>query len=151
MTGAMVSPIFVGRESELAALTAALERAPPGGARAGWAGGEAGVGRRGWAGGGGAGGAAGGGGRLPGAGVVLVGGEAGVGKTRLVEEAGARGAAGGARMLTGACVELGGERLPLAPLVDALRMLARTTPDDELAGLLGPARSDLARLLPELD
>src|SRR3954454_24683787 len=115
MTGAMVSPIFVGRESEMAALMGALERAAAGEPA-----------------------------------VVLVGGEAGVGKTRLVEEAGARGAAGGARMLTGACVELGGDPLPLAPLVDALRMLARTTPDDELAGLLGPARSDLARLLPEL-
>jgi DNA-binding CsgD family transcriptional regulator/tetratricopeptide (TPR) repeat protein len=83
--------------------------------------------------------------------VVLVGGEAGVGKTRLVEEAGAHAAAAGARVLTGACVELGGDRLPLAPLADALRVLARSTPERELSELLGPARRELARLLPELD
>ena len=83
--------------------------------------------------------------------VALVGGEAGVGKTRLVEEASARATAAGARVLSGACVELGGDGLPLAPLADALRVLARSTPDDELATLLGPARRGLARLVPELD
>jgi predicted ATPase len=84
-------------------------------------------------------------------GVVLVGGEAGVGKTRLVQEASALAESAGARVLTGACVELGGDRLPLAPLVDALRALARSSPEAELGALLGPARRDLARLLPELD
>jgi predicted ATPase/DNA-binding CsgD family transcriptional regulator len=81
-------------------------------------------------------------------GVVLVGGEAGVGKSRLLEEAfaGRRDV----RVLTGGCIELGGEGLPFVPLVDALRTLARTTPPDELAGLLGPARTELGRLLPEL-
>ncbi len=83
--------------------------------------------------------------------VALVGGEAGVGKTRLVEELGAAATAAGARVLSGACVELGGDRLPLAPLADALRALARSTPEDELTELLGPARGGLARLLPELD
>jgi predicted ATPase len=83
--------------------------------------------------------------------VALVGGEAGVGKTRLVEELGAAATAAGASVLSGACVELGGDRLPLAPLADALRALARSTPRGELAELLGPARGGLARLLPELD
>ena len=53
-------------------------------------------------------------------------------------------------MLTGQCVELGAEGLPLAPLVDALRTLARTMPPDVLAGVLGPAAPGLSRLLPEL-
>jgi len=83
--------------------------------------------------------------------VVIVGGEAGVGKTRLVEEAAAGARATGARVLTGGCVELGGEGLPFSPLVDALRTLVRTEPPDELDAFVGPARSELARLLPELD
>src|SRR5690242_10457724 len=83
--------------------------------------------------------------------VVLVGGEAGVGKTRLVEEAAAHARAEGARVLTGSCIEVGGEGLPLSPVVDALRSLMRTMARDELDGVLGPARAELARLLPELD
>ncbi len=83
--------------------------------------------------------------------VALVGGEAGVGKTRLVGELGAAASARGVRVLSGACVELGGDRVPLAPLTDALRTLARSTAEDELTALLGPARRGLARLLPELD
>jgi DNA-binding CsgD family transcriptional regulator len=84
-------------------------------------------------------------------GVVVVGGEAGVGKTRIVEEAARTAVGAGARVLTGACVELGGEGVPLAPLVDVLRTLAATTPPEALDDLLGPARGELARLLPELD
>ena len=53
-------------------------------------------------------------------------------------------------MLTGQCVELGAEGLPLAPLVDALRTLTRSLPPEALAGVLGPARLGLARLVPEL-
>jgi predicted ATPase len=83
--------------------------------------------------------------------VVLVGGEAGVGKTRLVEEASARAREADVRVLSGGCVELGGEGLPFSPLADALRGLARTTPPDELDGFLGPARGELAWLLPELE
>ena len=81
---------------------------------------------------------------------TLIGGEAGVGKTRLVGELAAQAAAAGFTVLTGQCIELGAEGLPLAPLVDALRTLARTTPADDLADLLGPAGPGLARLLPEL-
>jgi predicted ATPase len=81
-------------------------------------------------------------------GVVLVGGEAGVGKSRLLEAAVAETA--GIRVLTGACIELGGEGLPFVPVVEALRTLTRTTPPDALDALLGPARRELSRLLPEL-
>jgi DNA-binding CsgD family transcriptional regulator len=83
--------------------------------------------------------------------VVLLGGEAGVGKTRLVEEAAERATAAGARVLVGSCVELGGEGLPFAPLADALRSLMRVTPPEALDEFLGPARTELARVLPELD
>jgi ATP/maltotriose-dependent transcriptional regulator MalT len=83
--------------------------------------------------------------------VALIAGEAGVGKTRLVQEILREAAQAGARVLTGSCVELGGEGIPLSPLVDALRGLARSTSAEELDQLLGPAREQLARLLPELD
>jgi len=79
---------------------------------------------------------------------VLVGGEAGVGKTRLVSELAALAAGAGFLVLTGQCVELGAEGLPLAPLVDALRTLARTLRPEALAEVLGPAGRGLARLLP---
>ena len=82
--------------------------------------------------------------------VALIGGEAGVGKTRLVGELAALGSAAGFCVLTGQCIELGAEGLPLAPLVDALRALARMTPAGELGELLGPAGPGLARLLPGL-
>jgi DNA-binding CsgD family transcriptional regulator/tetratricopeptide (TPR) repeat protein len=84
------------------------------------------------------------------AGVVLVGGEAGVGKTRVVSEAARRVEADGFRVLPGWCVELGGDALPLAPLVDVVRTLVRSLPPRELDAVLGPARPVLARLLPEL-
>jgi DNA-binding CsgD family transcriptional regulator/tetratricopeptide (TPR) repeat protein len=83
--------------------------------------------------------------------VVIVSGEAGVGKTRLVEEAAASARATGGRVIAGGCVELGGEAMPLSPLAEALRSLARIVPSDELAVLLGSARPELARLVPELD
>ena len=82
--------------------------------------------------------------------VLLVGGEAGVGKSRLVQAAFPGRPGADVRVLTGGCIELGGEGLPLVPLVEALRALVRTTPADDLDRLLGPARRELARLLPEL-
>lgn len=82
--------------------------------------------------------------------LVVVRGEAGIGKSRLVREAVERARAGGSAILHGACLELGGDGLPYLPLVEALRRLARETPPDRLATLLGPARADLATLLPDL-
>jgi ATP/maltotriose-dependent transcriptional regulator MalT len=84
-------------------------------------------------------------------GLMVIGGEAGVGKTRLIEEIAHRAATSGMRVLSGQCVELGAEGLPLAPLVDALRTLVRSTPPPALKALLGPARRELSRLLPDLD
>jgi DNA-binding CsgD family transcriptional regulator/tetratricopeptide (TPR) repeat protein len=115
MSAGVVSPVFIGREHEMASLAAPMRRAE---------GGEPAV--------------------------ALIGGEAGVGKTRLVGELAALASAAGFCVLTGQCIELGGEGLPLAPLLDALRALARMTPAGELGELLGPAGSGLARLLPEL-
>ena len=116
MSASVVSPVFVGRRDEMAALAGLMQLAHGGDAA-----------------------------------FALIGGEAGVGKTRVVSELAARASAAGFTVLVGHCIELGAEGLPLAPLVDALRALARSTPADELAGLLGPARGGLARLLPELD
>ena len=82
--------------------------------------------------------------------LVVIRGEAGIGKSRLVQEAIARAAAAGSPILHGACLELGGDGLPYLPLVEALRRLQRETPPDRLAQLLGPARPDLAALLPDL-
>jgi DNA-binding CsgD family transcriptional regulator/tetratricopeptide (TPR) repeat protein len=82
---------------------------------------------------------------------VLVGGEAGVGKTRLVGELVASARQAGATVLVGGCVELGGEGLPFAPLIEALRGFVRDLDEPELAQLVpGRARVELARLLPEL-
>jgi ATP/maltotriose-dependent transcriptional regulator MalT len=116
MQPGLVSPVLVGRDTELASLIAGLESAAAGEPV-----------------------------------VVLVGGEAGVGKTRLVEEAAARARARAARVFSGSCIEVGGEGLPLSPVVDVLRSLMRQLPDDELGEVLGPARIELSRLLPELD
>jgi DNA-binding CsgD family transcriptional regulator len=82
---------------------------------------------------------------------VLVGGEAGVGKSRLVGELVVQARAAGARALVGGCVELDGGGIPFAPLVEMLRALASELGDDELDGLLGPARTQIGRLVPELD
>jgi tetratricopeptide (TPR) repeat protein len=82
--------------------------------------------------------------------IVLLGGEAGVGKTRLVAELAARAEKAGARVLVGGCIELGDGALPYAPIVEALRPLARTLDPASLRSLAGPAHGELAGLLPEL-
>ena len=81
-------------------------------------------------------------------GFAIVAGEAGVGKTRLVTELAGRAVGSGFTVLAGHCVELGAEGLPLAPLIDALRTLARISTPDELAEVLGPARRGLGRSCP---
>jgi predicted ATPase len=113
--GGVTSPVFVGRDAELAVLSDVVRQVLKGQARA-----------------------------------VLVGGEAGMGKSRLVAEAAAMAERAGFRVLVGHCVEIGADGMALVPLVEALRTLARTTRPDELAALLGPARVELSRLLPEL-
>jgi len=82
--------------------------------------------------------------------VVLVGGEAGVGKTRLVAELTARCATGGIRVLVGGCVPVGGDGLPYAPIVEALRPLPEEFGVDAMRELAGSSWQELARLLPSL-
>jgi len=82
--------------------------------------------------------------------VALVGGEAGVGKTRLAEQLAAAAGGQGVRVLRGGCVPLGEEGLPFAPVTEALRGLAGDLDPAALEAVTGPARADLARLLPGL-
>src|SRR5829696_1962378 len=82
--------------------------------------------------------------------IVVVAGEAGVGKTRRVAEL-LRTADGlGAVALTGGCLDVGEGVLAYAPMVEALRPLAAAMDPDELERVLGGARAELARLVPEL-
>jgi DNA-binding CsgD family transcriptional regulator len=82
--------------------------------------------------------------------VAVLGGEAGVGKTRLAEQLALIAGGQGVRVLRGGCVPLGEEGLPFAPVVEALRGLASQLDPAELAAVAGPARAELARLLPDL-
>jgi DNA-binding NarL/FixJ family response regulator len=82
--------------------------------------------------------------------VVLVGGEAGVGKTRLVAELADRCRARGTRVLAGGCLPAGGDGLPFAPVVEALRPLPGELGVESVRGLVGPSWPELARLLPAL-
>jgi len=59
------------------------------------------------------------------------------GKSRLVAEAASRAEPDGFRVLRGQCVEFGADGMPLVPLVEALRTLARTTPPGQLDDFLG--------------
>jgi DNA-binding CsgD family transcriptional regulator/tetratricopeptide (TPR) repeat protein len=82
---------------------------------------------------------------------VVVAGEAGVGKTRFLAEAQQLAVEAGFSVATGRCVELSQEGISYAPLVGALRSLTRALEPDQLEVVLGHARRDMARLLPELD
>ena len=81
---------------------------------------------------------------------VLVGGEAGVGKTRLITELTDLARADGAIVLVGGCLVLGDGAHPYAPFAEALRGLIRRAAPEVLEEVLGPARGELARLVPDL-
>src|SRR3954471_12494239 len=81
--------------------------------------------------------------------LVFVAGESGVGKTRILDETARRAKTAGGRLLSGDCVELGEGELPYAPIVAALRPLARDG-DPGLDALPDSARAELTRLLPGL-
>jgi DNA-binding CsgD family transcriptional regulator len=112
----LVSPIFIGRRDELAAIGEAQCDASAGSSVA-----------------------------------VVVAGEAGVGKTRFLTESQQLAIAGGMAVASGRCVELSQEGVSYAPLVGVLRSLTRALDADQLDVVLGHARRELARLLPELD
>ena len=81
--------------------------------------------------------------------LAFLAGDSGVGKSRLLAALHERADEQGARMLVGDCVELGDGELPYAPIVAALRPLARTG-DPVLDGLQSADRAALARILPGL-
>src|SRR3954447_14515847 len=72
--------------------------------------------------------------------LAFVAGVSGVGKTRLLSEVERAARADGMRVIGGDCVELGEGELPYAPIVGALRPLARTA-DPAFAQLSDTARS----------
>jgi DNA-binding CsgD family transcriptional regulator/tetratricopeptide (TPR) repeat protein len=82
--------------------------------------------------------------------LVLLGGESGIGKTRLVGEFEQRLANQDALVLRGEGVQQGETELPYAPLLSALRPLARAR-HPALASLGAGTRAQLAALLPALD
>jgi DNA-binding CsgD family transcriptional regulator len=116
------SPTFVGRTEELAVLDGVLERAAGG---------------------------------VPA--FAFIAGESGVGKSRLIAEFEARArldtaSRSRAQVFVGHCLELGGTVIPYAPLLDALRPVARELAicGDELRDALSPeTRAALAELMPE--
>ena len=81
---------------------------------------------------------------------VVVGGEAGVGKSRLIADFSEWAVADGVLVLTGGCIDLGEGGLPYGPIIEALRGFIRSVPEDEVERVMGPARADLARLIPDL-
>jgi DNA-binding CsgD family transcriptional regulator len=80
---------------------------------------------------------------------IVIGGEAGIGKSRLVAALVGAATAGGAQVLLGACLPTGTGVIPYAPFVEALRGLTRSVEPARLPALLGPARGEIGRLLPE--
>ncbi|MGH4025500.1 MAG: helix-turn-helix transcriptional regulator [Pseudonocardiaceae bacterium] len=88
-----------------------------------------------------------------GSGLVLVTGDAGIGKTRMVTEVLGRAREHGAVTLAVGCLPLV-EKLPLLPVIDALRELDRLSSgrviDTALDQLPQYVRAELARLLPRL-
>jgi len=83
-------------------------------------------------------------------GAVLIAGDAGVGESRLVEEFAAATPEADAFVLAAHCVDLGEHEIPYAPVMGALRPLATRLEPAELEEVVGPARGDLAWLVPGL-
>ena len=71
--------------------------------------------------------------------IMVVAGEAGVGKTRLVAELLDHATQAGAITLSGGCLDVGEGVLAYAPVVEALRSLARTLDPEQLAEVLDGA------------
>jgi ATP/maltotriose-dependent transcriptional regulator MalT len=79
--------------------------------------------------------------------LFVVGGDSGIGKSRLVAALRERAEAAGVVTMTGECLDLVDAELPYAPLVSALRPLARER-HPVLEDLSNAERSALAQLLP---
>ena len=83
-------------------------------------------------------------------GTTLIGGEAGVGKSRLLAEFRAGATSEGLRVLEGGCVDLGDGARPYDPFVAALRPWLRSLPAEDFDRIVGPARSTVLQLIPDL-
>ena len=70
--------------------------------------------------------------------------------TRLVAELADRVRRQGALALAGGCLDVGDGVVVYAPVVEALRPLPGLLAPEELERVLGGARAELARLVPEL-
>ena len=82
--------------------------------------------------------------------LAFLAGESGVGKSRLLAELERRAREDGARVLVGDAIELGEGELPYAPLVGALRPLARERRPPSSTSWPAATAAELATLLPEL-
>jgi DNA-binding CsgD family transcriptional regulator/tetratricopeptide (TPR) repeat protein len=80
---------------------------------------------------------------------AVVAGEAGIGKSRLIAQL-ERVTSERARSETGACLPIGTGGLPYGPFVEILRRIVTAAGPQALPALLGPGRSVLIRLLPEV-
>ena len=85
---------------------------------------------------------------------VIIGGDAGVGKTTIVEafvsDLGGPLADRKAQVIDGQCVPMGGEGLPYAPVVGALRELVARHGREQILDWAGAGRTALGALLPDL-
>src|SRR5690349_1303950 len=82
--------------------------------------------------------------------VLLLGGDAGVGKSRLVRELKNEANTRQVRIIEGRCSSTESS-VPYAPLMDALRFRIAKGEGEEVAKMLGPLRSVLAPLFPQLE
>ena len=82
--------------------------------------------------------------------LTLVAGEAGVGKSRLLRELARSATADGRLVLWGECVPVGDGELPYAPIIAALRDLARGAAAPQLDTIPPELRGELGRLVPEI-
>ena len=82
---------------------------------------------------------------------ATVSGEAGIGKSRLLEALMESARTDGLAVHVGSCpAHVEGPSIPFAAVTQALRSIVRATDARSLETMLGPARNELARLLPEL-
>ncbi len=81
--------------------------------------------------------------------VMLVAGEAGIGKSRLISEVAGHAERHGMTVAVGECLRLGEGELPYAPVLGALRSLARQVDDAELQAVLASGREELAEFIPD--
>jgi DNA-binding CsgD family transcriptional regulator len=79
---------------------------------------------------------------------IAISGEAGIGKTRLIDEA-LNEAGSGLRVLRAECLALA-SGIPYLPFAELLRDLVRQMPRQDLVSMVGPARTELARFVPDL-